>query len=104
MKPPSPNLASGSCRPSSVLYIEYHVSSPASVGKTVCPVLPKEMRHLHITIHISHISHMLLCAASQGHWERRIVELGGPDYAKTAPKITDSEGNEVQDSRGPGYR
>jgi hypothetical protein len=40
----------------------------------------------------------------QGHWERRIVELGGPDYAKTAPKITDSEGNEVTDSRGPGYR
>jgi hypothetical protein len=24
----------------------------------------------------------------KGHWERRIVELGGPDYAKTAPKIT----------------
>lgn len=40
----------------------------------------------------------------KGHWERRIVELGGPDYAKTAPKITDSEGNEVTDSRGPGYR
>lgn len=48
--------------------------------------------------------HMSLNGASQGHWERRIVELGGPDYAKTAPKITDSEGNEVQDSRGPGYR
>ena len=32
------------------------------------------------------------------------MELGGPDYAKTAPKITDSEGNEVLDSRGPGYR
>lgn len=32
------------------------------------------------------------------------MELGGPDYAKTAPKITDSEGNEVTDSRGPGYR
>ncbi|WIA21849.1 hypothetical protein OEZ85_004225 [Tetradesmus obliquus] len=40
----------------------------------------------------------------KGHWERRIVELGGPDYAKTAPKITDSEGNEVTDSRGAGYR
>jgi len=40
----------------------------------------------------------------KGHWERRIVELGEPDYAKTAPKITDSEGNELTDGRGPGYR
>jgi Isy1-like splicing family len=24
----------------------------------------------------------------KGHWERRIVELGGPDYAKSAPKVT----------------
>jgi pre-mRNA-splicing factor ISY1 len=24
----------------------------------------------------------------KGHWERRIVELGGPDYAKAAPKVT----------------
>eukprot|EP00882_Tetradesmus_deserticola_P003365 GHRQ01003561.1.p2 GENE.GHRQ01003561.1~~GHRQ01003561.1.p2 ORF type:complete len:276 (+),score=127.02 GHRQ01003561.1:563-1390(+) len=40
----------------------------------------------------------------KGHWERRIVELGGPDYAKTAPKITDSEGNEVLNNRGAGYR
>ena len=23
----------------------------------------------------------------KGHWERRIVELGGPDYAKSAPKV-----------------
>ena len=31
----------------------------------------------------------------KGHWERRIVQLGGPDYAKNAPKTTDAEGNEV---------
>jgi hypothetical protein len=23
----------------------------------------------------------------KGHWERRIVELGGPDYARSAPKV-----------------
>ncbi len=27
----------------------------------------------------------------KGHWERRIVELGGPDYAKSAPKVTDMQ-------------
>ncbi|CAD7697029.1 unnamed protein product [Ostreobium quekettii] len=40
----------------------------------------------------------------KGHWERRIVELGGPNYAKGAPKITDSEGREVAEGKGPGYR
>lgn len=42
----------------------------------------------------------------KGHWEVRIVELGGPDYGKTAPKVTDSEGNELQGAtgRGSGYR
>ncbi|KAI8469333.1 MAG: Isy1-like splicing factor [Monoraphidium minutum] len=42
----------------------------------------------------------------KGHWEKRIVQLGGPDYAKTAPKITDSEGNAVEGAsgKGPGYR
>lgn len=23
----------------------------------------------------------------KGHWEKRIVEMGGPDYAKAAPKV-----------------
>lgn len=40
----------------------------------------------------------------KGHWEHRIVDLGGPDYAKTAPKVTDSQGNVISDSRGVGYR
>eukprot|EP01026_Neomeris_dumetosa_P049088 TRINITY_DN4261_c0_g2_i1.p2 TRINITY_DN4261_c0_g2~~TRINITY_DN4261_c0_g2_i1.p2 ORF type:complete len:277 (-),score=56.66 TRINITY_DN4261_c0_g2_i1:137-967(-) len=42
----------------------------------------------------------------KGHWETRIVELGGPDYAKTAPKIRDSQGNVVQEAseKGIGYR
>ena len=42
----------------------------------------------------------------KGHWEVRIVELGGPDYGKTAPKVTDSEGNELQGAtgKGGGYR
>lgn len=42
----------------------------------------------------------------KSHWERRILELGGPDYARTAPKITDSSGRVVADAsgRGGGYR
>lgn len=42
----------------------------------------------------------------KGHWERRIVELGGPDYSKTGPKATDSEGNELINAtgKGLGYR
>ncbi|XP_010260934.1 PREDICTED: pre-mRNA-splicing factor ISY1 homolog [Nelumbo nucifera] len=42
------------------------------------------------------------------HWERRIVELGGPNYTKHAAKMTDLEGNIVDvpnpGGRGPGYR
>eukprot|EP00163_Fabomonas_tropica_P023699 TRINITY_DN41102_c0_g1_i1.p1 TRINITY_DN41102_c0_g1~~TRINITY_DN41102_c0_g1_i1.p1 ORF type:complete len:266 (+),score=41.81 TRINITY_DN41102_c0_g1_i1:254-1051(+) len=28
----------------------------------------------------------------KGHWERRIVELGGADYRKTAPEVLDKDG------------
>ncbi|EFJ26518.1 hypothetical protein SELMODRAFT_231910 [Selaginella moellendorffii] len=43
------------------------------------------------------------------HWEVRIVELGGQDHRKFAPKITDEDGNEAPEiamptGRGPGYR
>jgi pre-mRNA-splicing factor ISY1 len=31
----------------------------------------------------------------KGHWEVRILELGGLDYAKVGPEVTDSEGKEV---------
>lgn len=30
----------------------------------------------------------------KSHWEKRIVELGGPNYAKMAPKEMDGQGNE----------
>lgn len=42
----------------------------------------------------------------KGHWERRIVELGGPDYSKVGPRVTDSEGRNLAEAsgRGPGYR
>uniref|UniRef100_A0A7S3QV93 Pre-mRNA-splicing factor ISY1 n=1 Tax=Dunaliella tertiolecta TaxID=3047 RepID=A0A7S3QV93_DUNTE len=42
----------------------------------------------------------------KGHWERRIVELGGPDYSKSAPKVADSRGREVAEmtGKGTGYR
>ncbi|MQL72603.1 hypothetical protein Taro_004927 [Colocasia esculenta] len=42
------------------------------------------------------------------HWERRIIELGGPNYLKNTAKMTDLEGNIVDvpnpSGRGPGYR
>ena len=38
----------------------------------------------------------------KGHWERRIVELGGPNYARNAPRMTDDEGNQVQGATGKG--
>lgn len=44
----------------------------------------------------------------KSHWERRIVELGGPNYSKHSAKMTDLEGNIVDvpnpSGRGPGYR
>ena len=42
----------------------------------------------------------------KGHWEVRIVELGGPDYAKAAPKVQDSQGFEIAGAtgKGAGYR
>jgi len=36
----------------------------------------------------------------KGHWERRIVELSGPDYSKIAPKVTDDDGTQVPGGRG----
>lgn len=42
----------------------------------------------------------------KSHWERRIVQMGGPDYARAAPRIADSRGREVAEAtgKGPGYR
>ncbi|PSS26670.1 Pre-mRNA-splicing factor like [Actinidia chinensis var. chinensis] len=44
----------------------------------------------------------------KSHWERRIIELGGPNYTKSSAKMTDLEGNIVDvpnpSGRGPGYR
>jgi len=36
----------------------------------------------------------------------RILDLGGPDYARSAPKAQDSEGNEIRGAtgKGAGYR
>ncbi|PNW77216.1 hypothetical protein CHLRE_10g427150v5 [Chlamydomonas reinhardtii] len=38
----------------------------------------------------------------KGHWERRIKELGGPDYSRTTSKVTDSKGMEVAEMTGKG--
>lgn len=42
----------------------------------------------------------------KGHWEARILELGGPNYAKMGSKVTDAEGKsfDTASGRGPGYR
>lgn len=42
----------------------------------------------------------------KGHWEARILELGGQNYAKTAPKVTDEDGKEVDiaSGKGMGYK
>ncbi|KAM4899179.1 pre-mRNA-splicing factor ISY1 homolog [Sylvia borin] len=39
----------------------------------------------------------------KGHWEYRIKELGGPDYAKIGLKMLDHEGKEVPGNRGYKY-
>ncbi|XP_013394126.1 pre-mRNA-splicing factor ISY1 homolog [Lingula anatina] len=39
----------------------------------------------------------------KGYWEDRIVELGGPDYRKTGPKMLDAEGKEVPGNKGYKY-
>ena len=36
----------------------------------------------------------------KGHWEDRILELGGPDYKKVGPKMLDHDGKEVPGNRG----
>jgi pre-mRNA-splicing factor ISY1 len=44
----------------------------------------------------------------KSHWERRIIELGGPNYMRYSAKMTDLDGNIVDvpnpSGRGPGYR
>lgn len=37
---------------------------------------------------------------TQYHWERRIAQLGGPNYSRYGPKMFDNEGKEVPGTRG----
>ncbi|XP_037346634.2 pre-mRNA-splicing factor ISY1 homolog [Pungitius pungitius] len=39
----------------------------------------------------------------KGHWEFRIKELRGPDYARVGPRMLDHEGKEVPGNRGYKY-
>ncbi|KAG0713340.1 Pre-mRNA-splicing factor ISY1 [Chionoecetes opilio] len=39
----------------------------------------------------------------KGHWEVRIKELGGPDYGRVGPKMTDMDGQEAPGNRGYMY-
>ena len=38
----------------------------------------------------------------KGHWEVRIKELGGPDYGRVGPKMTDMDGQEAPGNRWVG--
>ena len=38
----------------------------------------------------------------KGHWERRILDLGGPNYLAQGPKISDDQGREAPEARGFG--
>jgi pre-mRNA-splicing factor ISY1 len=42
----------------------------------------------------------------KGHWETRIVALGGPNYARSAPRVADTDGGvgAAGGGRGGGYR
>lgn len=58
------------------------------------------MVHLH-TLRIRDLNDEInKLIREKGHWERRIVELGGPDYSKAAPKVADSRGREVAEMTG----
>lgn len=35
----------------------------------------------------------------KGHWEVRIKELGGPDYVRVGPRMTDMDGQEAPGNR-----
>jgi len=39
----------------------------------------------------------------KGHWQKRIKDLGGPDYFKSAPRSFDAEGKELRGSGGYQY-
>lgn len=37
------------------------------------------------------------------HWEKRIVQLGGPDYARTQSQMLDADGSSAQGAGGYKY-
>jgi pre-mRNA-splicing factor ISY1 len=39
----------------------------------------------------------------KGHWEKRILELGGPNYMKMKTGIVDADGNEMSGTKGYRY-
>ncbi|KAJ2161703.1 NineTeen Complex (NTC) component [Coemansia sp. RSA 552] len=40
---------------------------------------------------------------TKNHWDRRIVQLGGPDYRRIGPKMVDHQGHEAPGNRGYKY-
>jgi len=43
------------------------------------------------------------CLREKFHWERRIRQLGGPNYSHYGPRMLDNEGKEVPGTRGYKY-
>mmetsp|Transcript_81842 Transcript_81842/g.119957 ORF Transcript_81842/g.119957 Transcript_81842/m.119957 type:complete len:262 (+) Transcript_81842:165-950(+) len=39
----------------------------------------------------------------KGHWEKRVLELGGPNYTKSKTGIVDADGNEMAGTKGYKY-
>ncbi|KAI4901264.1 hypothetical protein NFI96_030326, partial [Prochilodus magdalenae] len=67
---------------------EYHLTITAGLGEFKIRDLNDEINKL---------------LREKGHWEVRIKELGGPDYARVGPKMLDHEGKEVPGNRGYKY-
>lgn len=67
-------------------------AGPGSRSSSACACVAHRIRDLNDEIN--------KCIREKGHWERRIVELGGPDYSKSAPAVTDSEGKEMAELSG----
>lgn len=78
-------------------YLDSFCCFPFAVLDLVTTWLTHDFHHRRIRDLNDEINKLI---REKGHWERRIVELGGPDYSRAAPKVTDSKGQEVAELTG----
>eukprot|EP00967_Tisochrysis_lutea_P060164 scaffold76870_cov20-Tisochrysis_lutea.AAC.3 len=83
------NASSYSCLLAEIILFLSSVSLPDVVAPAVACLNVRLCRIRDLNDEINKL------IREKGHWERRIVELGGPDYSKSAPKVADSRGREV---------